>query len=186
MGRRKDIKKLTDAKVVALAKEDSYYFGELYDRYFDQIFRFVFKRLGGDEAVAGDVTQQTFMKAMANLDKYEDRGFRFSSWLYRIAQNEVNMYFRKSKKEASVPVDENRLKDVATEANIERYMSENEQQLLIDILNEIDEEDKDLIEIRFFQELSFKEIAVIYNISEANAKMRTYRILEKIGKKWSK
>ena len=106
--------------------------------------------------------------------------------LGEIAQNEVNMYFRKNKKEATVPVDENRLKDVASEANIENYMSTNEQQLLIDILNEIDEDDKDLIEVRFFQELSFKEIAVIYNISEANAKMRTYRILEKIGKKWSK
>lgn len=186
MIRRKKIEKLTEAEIIASAKKDSQYFGVLYDKYFDQIFRFVFKRLGGNEDVAGDVTQQTFMKAMANLNKYEDRGFPFSSWLYRIAQNEVNMYFRKSKKEASVPIDENRLKDVATEANIERYMSEDEQQLLIDILNEIDEEDKNLIEVRFFQELSFKEIAVIYNISEANAKMRTYRILEKIGKKWSK
>ena len=43
----------------------------------------------------------------------------------------------------------------------------------------------DLIELRFFQEMSFKEIADIYSITEANAKMRVYRILEKLNKKWN-
>lgn len=183
MIRRKKIAKLTESELIALAKKDSKYFGGLYDKYFDKIFRFIFKRLGGNEEVAGDITQQTFMKAMANLEKYEDRGFPFSSWLYRIAQNEVNMYFRKLKKEAKIPIDESNLKEVAKEANIENYMSAQEQQLIIDILNKIEGDDKDIIELRFFQEMSFKEIAGIFSISEANAKMRTYRILEKIRKK---
>lgn len=182
MIRRKKIAKLTEAELIALAKEDSKYFGGLYDKYFDQIFRFVFKRLGGNEEVAGDISQQTFMKAMANLAKYEDRGFPFSSWLYRIAQNEVNMHFRKQKKEATVSIDESQLKDFAKEARIENYMSIEEQQMIITILNDIKEEDKDIIELRFFQEMSFKGIAEIYDISEASAKMKTYRILEKIRK----
>jgi len=180
--RRKKIAKLSESEIIVLAKKDSRYFGVLYDKYFDQIFRFIYKRLGGEEEIAGDLSQQSFIKAMANLPKYEDRGFPFSSWLYRIAQNEVNMYFRKQKKEATVAIDENRLKEVAKEANIENYMSVEEQQIIIDILNTIEEEAKDLIELRFFQEMSFKEIAEIYNISESNAKMRTYRILEKIRK----
>ena len=71
-------------------------------RFFDSVF----KRLGGDEEVAGDLTQQTFIKAMAHLGKYEDRGFPFSSWLYRIAQNEVSMFFRQQKKNYSVSIDE--------------------------------------------------------------------------------
>lgn len=167
-----------------LAKKDVKYFGELYNKYFDQIFAFVFKRLGGDEDLAGDLTQLTFMKAMANMSKYEDRGFAFSSWLYRIAHNEVSMHFRKSKKEIRVPVDENRIQDVAHEANISGYMTIEEQEMLIEILNSLNEEQAELIELRFFQELSFKEIADIYNITEANAKMRTYRILERISKNW--
>lgn len=183
---RKNIKELPESEIIALAKKKSKYFGVLYDRYFDQIFRFVFKRLGGNEEIAGDLTQQTFIKAMANLEKYEDRGFPFSSWLYRIAQNEVSMFFRKEKKNYSVSIDENRLSDMANEANISEYMSTDEQEKLVEVINELKQEHQDLIELRFFQGMSFKEIAEIYDITEANAKMRTYRILEKIGKMWNK
>jgi len=185
LNQRKKIKEISESEAIRLSKEDSKYFSVLYDQYFDQIFRFVFKRLGGLEAEAGDLTQVTFIKALANIDKYEDRGFPFSSWLYRIAQNEVSMYFRKESKNRTVPVDENRVKDLASEAQLTNYMSMDDQQLLIDIINDLDEDQMDLIELRFFQQLSFKKIAEIYNITEANAKMRIYRLLEKIEKKWS-
>ena len=71
---RKHIKQLTEPEIIELAKKDQQYFGELYGNYFKRIFRFVFKRLGGNEEVANDLTQQTFIKAMANIAKYEDRG----------------------------------------------------------------------------------------------------------------
>lgn len=176
---------MTESEIIALAKKESSYFGVLYDRYFDQIFRFCFKRLGGLEEVAGDTTQQVFIKAMSNLNRYEDRGLPFSSWLYRIAQNEVSMFFRKETKNYTVPVDENRIQDLAAEANIHSYMSMEDQEKLIEVLNGLEEEYMDLIELRFFEGLSFKQIAEIYGITEANAKMRTYRILERIAKKWS-
>lgn len=182
--RRKNIKNLPESEIIVLAKEDSKYFGELYEKYFEQIFRFVFKRLGGKEDIAGDLTQQTFMKAMANIEKYEDRGFPFSSWLYRIAQNEVSMFFRKQKKEMSVSIDENQLGDMAKEMEIGRYMSSEDQEKLIDVLNQLKPEHLDLIELRFFQGMNFKQISEIYSITEANAKMRTYRILERISKTW--
>lgn len=175
---------MSESEIIALAKKDASYFGSLYDRYFDQIFRFSFKRLGGLEEEAGDITQQVFIKAMANIAKYEDRGLPFSSWLYRIAQNEVSMFFRQQSKNYSVAIDENRIQDLAQEANIMQYMTMEQQERLVDLLNGLDEEHMDLIELRFFQELSFKQIADIYNITEANAKMRIYRILERIGKSW--
>jgi RNA polymerase sigma-70 factor (ECF subfamily) len=184
LANEKKIKFVDEAELIAHAKKDAKYFGSLYNKYFDQIFRFIFKRLGGDEDLAGDLSQQTFMKALANIEKYEDRGFPFSSWLYRIAQNEVNMHFRKAKKNQSVPVDENRIADLASEAEIGSYMSIEDQEQLIEMINDLDDDQMDLIELRFFQELSFKEIAEIYNITEANAKMRTYRILKRIAKKW--
>lgn len=183
--RKKKINELSEPEIVALAKKKSKYFGVLYDRYFDQIFRFVFKRLGGNEEIAGDLTQQTFIKAMANLDKYEDRGFPFSSWLYRIAQNEVSMFFRQEKKNFSVSIDENRLLDMAGEAEIASHMTTEQQEMLVECVNGLKQDQQDLIELRFFQSMSFKEIAEIYDITEANAKMRTYRILEKLGKMWN-
>lgn len=184
MIRKKKNDDLSESEIIALAKKKSKYFGVLYDRYFETIFRFVFKRLGGNEEVAGDLTQQTFIKAMANIDKYEDRGFPFSSWLYRIAQNEVSMFFRQEKKNFSVSIDENRVSEIAGEADISNIMSTEDLETLIEFVNELKQEHQDLIELRFFQGLSFKEIAEIYDITEANAKMRTYRILEKLGQMW--
>ncbi len=184
MFRKKNTINLSEAEIIQLAKTRQDYFGLLYEKYFELIFRFVFKRLGGNEEVAGDVTQQTFIKAMANLEKYEDRGFPFSSWLYRIAQNEVMMHFREQKKSVTVDIEERNFLDLMEEANITNSMSQEEQEKLMVVLNEMDPEHLDLIELRFFQEMSFKEIADIYSITEANAKMRIYRILEKLNKKW--
>ena len=182
---RKHKKNLSEPELIELAKTDTYYFGELYTIYFERIYRFIFKRLGGNEEVAGDLAQQTFLKAMANIKKYEDRGLPFCSWLYRIAQNEVSMFFRASKTTKTVDIDESKFKDICAEANLSRYMSEENQEQLVGLLNEMEQEHLDLIELRFFQELSFKEIADIYKISEPNAKMRVYRILEKLNKKWT-
>ena len=74
--------------------------------------------------------------------------------------------------------------DMAGEANLANHMSMEDQERLVTAINNLQQEQQDLIELRFFQEMSFKEIAEIYDITEANAKMRTYRILEKIGKMW--
>jgi len=171
---------------VRLARKDHRHFGVLYERYFDAIFRFVFRRLGGDEEASGDLTQQTFLKAMANLHKYEDRGLPFGAWLYRIAQNEVNLFFRSEKQARMVDVNENQLRQVLEEGEIGSDMSQEDQEKLVKFINELAPEHQDLIELRFFQEMSFREIADIYNITEANAKMRIYRLLEKINQKWKR
>lgn len=185
LNRKRHIKDFSESQIIELAKKDTFYFGQLYDVYFERIYRFVFKRLGGNEEVAGDLTQQTFLKAMANIQRYEDRGLPFCSWLYRIAQNEVSMFFRSQKTVHTIDIDERKMHGVWEEANITGYMSGDEQEKLVALLNGMEQEHLDLIELRFFQGMSFKEIADIYNITEANAKMRVYRILEKLNKKWN-
>lgn len=181
---RKKHSNLSEAEIIQLAKKQQDYFGMLYEKYFEQIFRFVFKRLGGDEETAGDLTQQTFIKAMANMDKYTDMGLPFSSWLYRIAQNEVSMYFRSAKKTVSVSIEQQAVLVLLDEVSTIHRMSVEEQEKLIQLLNRLEPEHCDLIELRYFQGISFREISEIYNITEANAKMRVYRILEKLKSKW--
>lgn len=185
MFKKKNHTAFNEAQQIELAQKDHRYFGPLYERYFEQIFRFVFKRLGGNEEVAGDLVQQCFMKAMANITKYEDRGLPFSAWLYRIAQNEVNMFFRSEKKNYSVEISDRQLYSILEE-NGEGSVQQEDLDQLIEIINNLDETQADLIELRFFQELSFKEIADIYQISEANAKMKIYRLLEKINTNWKR
>jgi RNA polymerase sigma-70 factor (ECF subfamily) len=182
--KRKNNTAYSESDLIELSKSNHRYFGALYEKYFETIFRFVFKRLGGDEAVLGDLTQQTFMKAMVNIQKYEDRGFPFSSWLFRIAQNEVNLYFRSQKNNKTVDVNENQLKSVLEELDTSSNMTMENQEKLIQCINNLEPEQADFIELRFFQEMSYKEIGDIYAISEANAKMRIYPLIEKIQKNW--
>lgn len=183
---KKKHRSYSESELIELAKKDQAYFGLLYEKYFEQIFCFVFKRLGGDEETSSDLTQQTFLKAMANMDKYRDIGLPFSSWLYRIAQNEVSMYFRNSKKTISVSIDYDSINYLLDEVNESSGITMENQQRLVDLLNELTPDQCDLIELRYFQGVSFKEIAEIYTITEPNAKMKIYRILEKLKNNWNK
>lgn len=182
MIRRKKLTKLTERELLALAKQSDHAFGELYQRNFDKVFRFTFKRLGGNESLSNDITQQTFIKAFAAIKKYEDKGYALSTWLIRIAQNEINQFFRKQKKAFTVEVEERHVVTFMDFMELGEKNDTNKQEFLINTLNNLKQEHLDLIELRFFQEKSFKEIAQIYDITEANAKMRIYRIIEKIKK----
>ena len=129
--------------------------------------------------IAGDVTSVTFMKAMSKIHMYEDRGFPFSSWLYRIASNEVVMHFRRTKRNAEIPIQEQQVKEIMVE--IEEDDHRNSQlQTLLNALNTMPEDQKNLIEWRFFDQMSFKEIGGILDIKEDAAKRRVYRTLDKL------
>ncbi len=172
-----------DKALVLAAQKDARAFGGLYDKYFERIYLFIYKRVQ-DEAVAGDVCQDAMLKAMHNIKKYEDRGFPFSAWLYRIASNEVNLYFRAQKKMVTVEVEDKHVKSVMLEIKIGSEESESDQDKLMKVLSNLKPEHVEIIELRFFMQYSFKEIAEFYEITEANAKMRLYRILDKIKKTW--
>lgn len=175
---------VTDQQLVVAAQQNRDAFAALYDKYFEQIYLFIYKRVW-DEAIAGDICQDAMLKAMHNIGKYEDRGVPFTAWLYRIASNEVNLYYRKQKKMISVEIQEKHVKDLMMEIEIGEKSSVDDQEKLIEIMNSIKPEYAEIIELRFFLQYSFKEIADFYEISEANAKMRLYRILDRIKKGWS-
>jgi RNA polymerase sigma-70 factor (ECF subfamily) len=172
-----------DLKLVKLAKGDKLAFSLLYEKYFEKIFLFIFKRVQ-DEAASGDICQETMLKAMFNIDKYEDRGVPFSAWIYRIASNEVNLYFRKSAKVKTVEIQEKHVKEILIEISVHDLSDEEEQERLIKALNSLEPEQSEIIDLRFFMGYSFKEIAEFYGITEPNAKMRVYRILERLKKGW--
>src|SRR5580700_10115601 len=75
-------------QLVERAKQDADAFGELYDHYFGQIYRFVFSRLRDQEA-AEDVTSEVFFKALRAIGRYKPSGHPFSAWLYQISVNAV-------------------------------------------------------------------------------------------------
>ena len=182
MFRRKQLKNLSESELIKLAKKDTRYFEGLYERNFEFVFRFLFKRLSGNEDLSNELTQKTFIKAMGAIKRYEDRGYAFSTWLIRIAQNEANMFFRSSKKTVVIEFSGSDVKPLLNEDYESSEFNDEHYELLIKLLNELPDDQSDLVELRFLHEMSFKKIADIYNITEANAKMRVYRIIEKLRK----
>ncbi|MGK7391205.1 MAG: RNA polymerase sigma factor [Candidatus Cyclobacteriaceae bacterium M2_1C_046] len=164
--------------IVEQAKEDGQHFGKLYDKYFDDIFYFIYRRTD-DEATTADLTSQTFYIALKKLSKYKNHGLPFSAWLFRIAANEINKYYRSQKKSKRVySLEESRIIEIIEEAGEEG----NEEKIgkVIAALNALPTEVIEIMELRFYEEKSFKEIAFILDISESSAKMRVYRTLEKL------
>lgn len=173
-----------DLIFIAKAKKDKNQFSLLYNKYWEPIYFFIFKKVQSMDD-AGDICQTTLLKAMMNLPKYEDRGFPFSAWLYRIASNEVNLHFRKQKKNGFVEIKETHVVDLMGEIEIVNPDSIDSQEQLLLILESLKPNESEIIEMRFFFKYSFKEIADFYKISEANSKMRLYRIIDKLKTKWS-
>jgi RNA polymerase sigma-70 factor (ECF subfamily) len=165
-----------EEKLILAAQADRAKFQPLYQKYYTQILKFVYQRVTTKDD-AYDITQQVFLQAMVSLNKYELRGFPFSSWLYRIAINELNQAFRKHEKQRGINLEEKHLKDIAHEIN---EGSEELEKVLLEALTTLEEDDFQLVEMRFFEKRAFKEIGEILNITEANAKMKLYRILDKL------
>jgi RNA polymerase sigma-70 factor (ECF subfamily) len=82
--------------LIELVQEDAQYFGILFDQYYSAIFNYTLKRTG-DPELAKDITAETFFKALTNIHKFKWQGISISSWFYKIATNEIRMYFRKKK-----------------------------------------------------------------------------------------
>jgi RNA polymerase sigma-70 factor, ECF subfamily len=166
--------------VIEAAKKDKKHFELIYTRYHEQIFRYIYQRMD-DKDAAFDLVQQVFLKAMINLHKFEYKGVPFSSWLYRIAKSEVYDLLRKDQKQRAVNIDEIQLgemmDDMQEESNVEKYG-----QRLATAIAELNEDDLQLVEMRFFEKRAFKEIGEILEITENNAKVKLYRILEKLKK----
>ena len=78
--------------IIEAAKINPNQFAPLYTKYYEQIFNYIYNRMASKD-VAFDITSQVFLKAMTNLSKYIYIGVPFSSWLFRIAHNELMQVF---------------------------------------------------------------------------------------------
>ncbi|HYG15917.1 MAG TPA: sigma-70 family RNA polymerase sigma factor [Bacteroidia bacterium] len=166
-----------EQEMVEAAKKRPEAFEPLYKKYFEPVYRFVYQRLD-DMDTAKDITQQVFINAMVNLSKYEYRGLPFSSWLYRIAINELNKLFNKNKAHRTLNIETEGLEEMMEEMQEDRF--EEYYPLLEKAMLDMDPENLAMLEMRFFEKRSFKEIGEILDITENNAKVRLYRLLDKI------
>ena len=168
---------------IQAAQKNPAKFRPLYNRYYNPIFRFIYRRTASED-LSADICSQVFLKAMQKIGNYQFKGVPFSAWLFRIASNEIAQYFRNNQKNRVISMNEIDLSDMVDE--MEGRPSSLAIQNMINALDDLKETDLLLIEMRFFENRPFKEIAEILEITESNAKVKTYRILERLKKKIQK
>lgn len=170
---------LHEYSILDRSKKDPKAFGELYEKYFDRIFSFIYRQTD-DEDLTADLSSQTFLTALKNVDRYEFRGVPFSAWLYKIASNEVNKHYRRRKRTQVFSIEETRVRELMEQAN--EGFDEEIIQRLMEYLKELPTDMLHVLQLRFFEDKDFKEIAFILDITESGAKMRTYRALDRLRK----
>lgn len=159
-------------------------FGALYDYYLPRIYRFVLFKVSHREQ-AEDLTHQTFLKAWENVRSYKPMGYSFSSWLYRIARNNVVDYYRQSNTHLNI-------EEVAPEAlgidnslssKIEIRFQWEEVLVAIKGLNAVEQ---DVLIMRFIEDMPHKEVAKAVDKSESAVKVIQHRALKKLKIELSK
>jgi len=154
-------------------------FRPLYTRYYESIFRYIYKRTT-EESLSADLCSQVFIKAMQKIGGYSFQGVPFSAWLFRIASNEVAQHYRSTQKVRVISVEDTNLSNMMDE--MEENVLDNHRPHLLQALEELRPRDLEIVEMRFFEKRPFAEIAHILEITESNAKVRTYRVLERLKK----
>lgn len=152
-------------------------FAPLYNRYYARILGFVYQRVNSKED-AYDVTTQTFIAALENLGKYRSQGVPFSAWLFRIAINELNRFYRRSKVRQAICIDDTQVSEVLQELGEETTADTDSR--LMKAVQQLEPEEIQLLEMRFFEKRPFKELCDVLGITETAAKARVYRLLERL------
>jgi RNA polymerase sigma-70 factor (ECF subfamily) len=137
---------------------------EIIDRYKKRVHDYI-RNMVKSEAVADDIFQETFIKIVKSLseNKYVDSG-RLLSWMLRIAHNQVIDHFRRTKSEAKVSYDNEEINILnnknLVDSNVEDKMVEEQKHSLIRrLVDRLSEEQKEVVVMRHYLGLSFKEIA---------------------------
>jgi len=142
-------------------------FAQLYEEYFDKIYRYLALRIG-NEMEAEDMTQQVFLNALRSISSFRWRGVPFSAWLYRIAHNQAVDHLRKKKKRTSVPLDES----LATSDDNPQLATERKLDIeqLLSATKQLTEAQREVISLRFTSELSIAQVARVMGKSQGAVK----------------
>jgi RNA polymerase sigma-70 factor (ECF subfamily) len=169
-----------EAALVEAARNDPEAFAQLYQRYVIRIYRYLYHRVSAP-ADAEDLTAQTFTEALEGLVYYREQG-NFSAWLFTIARRKAIAYYRGQRHD--LPLEEARddREDQDNPLDTVEY-----QEMLFrmsQLLEALDEEQQEMLRLRFSAGLTHKEIGALVGRSEAAVKMAIQRLLWQLQSNW--
>lgn len=158
-------------------KGDKDAFGEIYNLFLKQVFRFLYFSLRNYE-LAEDLTQITFFKAWRALSTFSLSRGSFRTFLFTIARN---LAIDESRKKKEIPLEA--IEGYPSKEDPEEYIQiEETKKLVWEALDKLDPEDKYVVVLRFFEEFEYKEIAKTLDKKEGAVRVGLHRILRKLRK----
>ena len=150
---------------------------KIYREYYDTVFKYLFC-LTHDKELSEDLVQETFVRMIKNIDKFEGKS-KLSSWLCEIAKKLWIDYIRKNKRK--VELNENEELNIQSEQNIENeYIEREDENKVFEKIKALDEISQKIMYLRVKGEMSFKEIGDILGKSENWARVTFYRAKQKV------
>jgi RNA polymerase sigma-70 factor (ECF subfamily) len=167
---------LSEKELVARAKTDFAAFSLLYRKYFPKIYTYIFNMLRQHEA-AEDVVSITFEKALQKLPSYQDRGYAFGAWLYKIARNTALDHIKAQQKLTPLPdfpvieVSQDFQDSLDVQVDIEIVLAE---------LQNLELAEREVVSLRYISGYSIEETAKILGKSNDSIKSSAKRALQKL------
>lgn len=167
--------KADERLLVQAAQKDPARFAELYELNFERVYAFAIRRLHNREA-AEDLTAEVFRKALANLQRYKWRDVPFVAWLFRIASNLIADQAKRSAKEKDVVA--NKPGESTTEPSTIEAVEKHAR--LFRLVQQLPNDQRRVIEMRFADEKSIREIASELGRTEGAIKQLQFRGLQNL------
>jgi RNA polymerase sigma-70 factor, ECF subfamily len=165
-----------EAASISASKRDPAAFSALYDRYVQSIYRYLYYRTGSPSD-AEDLTSQTFLAALEALPRYQHQGY-FAAWLFRIARGKIIDFLRKERKQ--MPLKETYPAEVGDLLAQVSHADEIAQ--LTVLIHRLDEDEQELIRLRYTAGLPFAQIAATLGSNENTVKKSLYRVMARLQK----
>lgn len=151
-------------------------FGLIVEKYKDSLYSYIFYSVK-DEGAAGDIFQDTMLKALTEIKKYKEKG-KFKAWLFTIARNKITDYFRKASKTVSLDDDENGERADSADNTESKALSNISLEEISSFIDKLPQAQKEVILLR--QYLSFKEIADALSCPLGTVLARMSRAVKKL------
>lgn len=168
-----------DARDVAAAQADRRAFGPLYRRYLERVYGYCFYLLG-DHHDAEDVTERTFLAALAAIDRFRDEGATFRAWLFRIAHNEVANALRRRQRHATAPLDETP-EPAGGDDPAAVVSAEDDARRVRAAVARLPDDRRQVLILRFVDGLSAREIGAVLGRSEGAVRVLQHRALRDLA-----
>ena len=174
---------MNDEELIELCREgEESAFEELIKKYHAPIYNYIYN-FTGDKQLTEDIVQETFIKMINNILKYKRiRGTKFSTWLFTIARNTLNDEYRKMKTRRTVSLEEAELSIESKDFVETRVIQNDTMDSINQAINSLKKEEKSAIYLRYYMDLSYKDIADILKSTQNRVKWQLHDALIKIRK----